>query len=219
MTIAAYADLKTKVASWLRRAGNTTFVAEVPDIITFGEGRLNTELGAIETNVTLTGSVGSRSLDLTALTIVEPIALWLTPGTSQNETRLDVQSPELMSYAAANGEPRGWAYDSEDAIKLDRPCDAAYSFRFRYRGRFALSAASTSNWLLENRPDIYLAASLMWGAGYLQSWPNAAVWQNLLDRDLPKVAHALARGRRGTLALDPVLAIGGRSGYNITYDR
>lgn len=204
MTIASYSDLKTAVAAWVRRSSLASFTAQVPDFITLAEARLNAELGPIETNVTLTGTIDSRSLDISSYTIVEPIALWLA-ATSEDEQRLQQQSPENLSYLTTSGRPQQWTYDSEDAIKLDCPLDTAYPFRFRHRGKFTLSDSSTTNWLLDNRPDIYLAASLMWGAGYLESWANGAVWKQLLDQELPKVAHTLAKGRRGTLRIDPGL--------------
>lgn len=212
MAIAAYTDLKTKAASWLRRAGNTAYVAEVPDFITLAEAKLNRELGPVEVNATLTGTVGSRELDISSLSIVEPVALFMS---DTDEDRLDQQSPANMAYVTDNGRPTQWAYDSEDAIQLDRPCDSAYAFRFRYRQRFALSDSVTTNWLLENHPDIYLAATLMWGAGYLESWTNGATWKAILDTELPKVAHTLAKGRKGTLRPDnAVAAIGRRGSYN-----
>lgn len=214
MAISNYSDLKTKAASWLRRAGNTTYVAEVPDFITLAEARLNAELGPLETNVSLTGTVGSRALDISP-TIVEPIALWITPVPGNDEDRLQQQSPANMNYVGSSGRPQQWAYDSEETIMLDRPCDSPYAFRFRHRGKFALSDVSPSNWLLENRPDIYLAATLMWGAGYLESWANGATWKGLLDSELPKVAHTLAKGRKGTLMVDPALGdIGRRRPFN-----
>ena len=217
MSIAAYSDLKTKAASWLRRSGNSTFVAEVPDMITLGEAQLNAELGPVETNQTLTGTVSSRSLDTSALTIVEPIALFISPSSTDDEIRLDPQSPENMPYLATNGRPREWAYESEDAIKLDRPCDTAYSFRFRYRGRFALSDSATTNWLLENRPDVYLAATLGWGSAYLENFQRAAQWTAFLGAELPKVKHTLAKGRKGTLKVDPAIgSIGHGAIFNFT---
>jgi len=217
MAIAVYNDLKTKAASWLRRSGNSTFVAEVPDMITLAEARLNAELGPLESNETLTGSVGSRSLSLTSLTIVEPIALWITETSGGDEDRLDQQSPANMSYRGSNGRPLEWAYDSEDAIKLDCPCDTAYSFRFRYRGKFVLSDSSTSNWLLENRPDVYLAATLGWGSAYLENFNRAAQWNSFLEAEIHKVRSTLAKGRKGTLRVDPAIGqIGHRAHFDYT---
>lgn len=218
MTIAAYNDLKTKAASWLRRSGNATYVAEVPDLITFAEGPLNTELGPVETESTLTGVVGSRSLNISSLTILEPIALFLTPSTGADEIKLDQQSPHDMNFGANNAEPTQWTYDSDDALKLDYPCALAYSFRFRFKGKFALSASSTTNWLLENRPDVYLAATLGWGTAYLENFSGSATWQAYLAREIPKVRSMLEKQRRGTLKVDPSLLMGSGRAYNIFTD-
>lgn len=218
MAIAAYSDLKTKAASWLRRSGNSTYVSEVPDLITFCEGKLNTELGPVETEATLTGTIGSRSLDISSLTVLEPLALFLTPGTGIDEIKLDQQSPHDLNFAATSAEPNQWSYDSNSTIKLDSPCLEAYSFRFRYKGAFHLSDSTTTNWLLETRPDVYLAAALGWGSAYLENFQNSAVWQAYLDRELPKVRRMLEKQRRGTLRVDPALLVTSGTVYNIETD-
>lgn len=219
MTLAAYSDLKTKAASWLRRSGNATFVAEVPDMITLAEAKLNTELGPVETEATLTGTVNSRSLSISALTILEPIALFLTPSSGVDEVKLDQQSPHDLNFGASQAEPKQWSYDSDDALKLDYLCDQAYSFRFRYKGEFHLSDSATTNWLLEKRPDVYLAATLGWGSAYLENFAGAGVWNSFLDAEIPKVVSVLAKQKRGTLRIDPTFLVGSRGGYNIQTDR
>lgn len=211
MSLSSYSDLKTKAASWMRRAGNATYVAEVPDMVTLAEAKLNAELGPLETNATVMGTVGSRTLDISSYAIVEPIALWLAPS-GEDESRLEQQSSANLGYSITNSRPAQWAYDSEDSISLDCPLDTAYPFRFRYRGRFALSDSSPTNWLLENRPDVYLAAVLGWGSAYLESFQNAAIWLGQLEAEIPKVRSTLAKGKRGILRLDRGLADIGRRG-------
>jgi hypothetical protein len=137
--------------------------------------------------------------------MVEPIALWVASSGTEDEIDVQPQSPEKLAYIDSSGQPRQWCLDSSSAIKFDRPCDQAYDFRFRYRQRFALSDNSTTNWLLTNHPDIYLAATLMWGAGYNESWANGSIWKGILDEQLPMVAHTLAKSRKGTLRVDPAL--------------
>ena len=214
MTISSYSDLKTKVASWGRRTGNSTFVAEVPDIITFAEARLNRELGPVETDATLTGSVDSRSLSVSALSIVEPLALWLADPSNENEHAVQKQSAASMAYIDSSGRPFQWAMDSATTLKLNRPCDLAYSFRFHYRQKFALSDSATTNWLLTNHPDVYLAASLMWGAGYREDWPNGAAFKSILEEGLASVQRTLSRQKRGSLRVDPALVRIGRRTYD-----
>jgi hypothetical protein len=187
----------------------------VLDIITIAEARLNRELGPVETNASRTGTVDDRSISISALSIVSPIALFMAdPGSTSPEKELQQQDAGTLALIDSSGRPTQWAQDSLTAIKLDRPCDQAYAFRFRFRERFALSDSVTTNWLLTNHPDVYLAACLMWGAGYLQSWPNGAVFKGILDEGLESVGNTIARQHRGTLRVDPALSgIGRRVSY------
>jgi hypothetical protein len=214
MALSTYAELKTSVASWLERSDMT---AVIVDCVTLAEARLNRELGPVETNASRTGTVDSRSISISALSIVEPLSLWIAAPGSEDERELQMQAPANMAYADTSGPPMQWCMDSDTNIKLDRPCDQEYAFRFRFRERFALSDSSTTNWLLTNHPDIYLAACLMWGAGYQESFSSGGVWKSILDEQVPAVARTLAKQRKGTLRVDPGLAgLGRRSTFNYT---
>jgi hypothetical protein len=214
MALANYSDLQASVADWLERSDMT---AVIVDCITLAEARLNRELGPVETDASLTGVADSRELDISALSLVEPVRLWIADPSSTDEAELQQQSPSNLAYAETSGTPSQWSMNTLTSLELDRPCDRAYSFRFRYRQRFALSDNATTNWLLTNHPDIYLAASLMWGAGYQESFANGAVWQGILDTNLPAVARQLAKQRKGTLRVDPALArIGSGASFNYT---
>lgn len=214
MALSNYSELQASIAGWMERSDMTAVIA---DCITLAEARLNRELGPVETDASLTGTVDSRALDISALSLVEPLQLWVAEPGSEDERRVDPQSSANMAYLDTSGPPRQWVMASTSALKLDRPCDQAYAFRFHYRQRFALSDSATTNWLLTNHPDIYLAACLMWGAGYQEAFPNGAVWKSILDEQLPAVAHTLAKQRKGTLRVDPGLAdIGRRSTFNYT---
>jgi hypothetical protein len=211
MAIAAYTDLKTKVASWGRRAGNATFVAEVPDIITLAEGRLNRELAAVEIDQTITGTLGSRTISVSAYSVVEPIALFLAEA-GRDEREVFFKAGGTFPYINSSGYP-SFVSLSGTNLQFDRPLLAAYPFRFRFRQRFALSDIATTNWLLTNHPDVYLAASLMWGAGYREDWPNGSAFKAILDEGIPSVRNIIAQSKRGVLTVDPGLVRtgGGRS--------
>lgn len=210
MSLASKADLKSKAASWLRRSGNAAYVAEVPDFITLAEARLNRELGAVETDASLTGTPGSAALNVSALAIVTPLALFMTEPGGSDEAMLQPQPAANVAAQQDVGRPVAWFVNSSAALGLNCPCDVAYGFRLRFLERFALSADGDTNWLLTNHPDLYLAATLMWGAGYLESWENGAVWKGLLSEGLAEVKRQLADRKRGTLRVDSgLLAMGG----------
>lgn len=209
MALANYTDLQASALDWMERAGQT---GQAVDWIALAEAKLNRKLGPVETDASRTGTVDSRSISISALTVVEPIALFIADPSGSSERELQQQAAATMSYDDNSGRPSQWAMDSATNLKLDRPCDQAYSFRFRFRERFALSGSVTTNWLLTNHPDVYLAATLMWGAGYNQDWPNGAVWKGILDDGLEEVGNIIAETRRGVLRADPALAAIGNRG-------
>jgi hypothetical protein len=215
VSLSTYAELKTAAAAWGRRSGNADFVANVPDFVTLAEAKLNRELGPIETNASRTGTLDSRNVSISALSIVEPLALWIADPSTEDESELQMQSPANMAYRDTSGRPTQWCMDSETNIKLDCPCDAEYAFRFRFRERFALSDSATTNWLLTNHPDIYLSAVMMWGAGYREDWENGANFARILSDDLPSLRNLLRKQRKGSLRVDPALA---RIGHGGTFD-
>lgn len=197
MALDTYSDLQAAVTDWLARSDIST---AAPDAIKLAEARLNRELPAVETDETLTGTSGSRRIDISSLSCVAPIALFLAES-GVDEVELTQKADGTFPYRETSGKPQFWAIDGTN-IDFDRPLDAAYPFRFRFRQRFALSDSATTNWLLTNHPDIYLAASLMWGAGYVKSLTEAGTWKSILDEGIPSVRKIITRSKRGVMTVD-----------------
>lgn len=198
MAISTFAELKTAIADWMARSDVSGSAA---DFITLAEGRLNRELNPVETDTTLTGTLNSRRIDISSLSLVAPIALFLVDG---DEIELTQRSDGTFPYDDTSGQPSLWALDGTN-IDFDRPLDEAYSFRFRYWGRFALSDAAPTNWLLTNHPDIYLAATIVWGGAYIEDMNKIAFYKGILDEGIPSVRSVIARKKRGMLTVDPAL--------------
>jgi len=216
LALANYVDLQATALSFMERTGETASTDAAPVWIQLAEARLNRELGPIETDQAFTAVVGSRTLDISALTIVEPLRLWFQPATGVAEVELQ-QTPAInMPRVYVNGMPTAWCMDNQTSILLDSPAFDTYAMRFRYRGRFSLSATST-NWLMTNHPDLYLAATLMWGAGYSENWSGGQAWKAMLDESLDSVKHTLAQVQRSTLRVDSALRTR-RWAYNINSD-
>src|SRR5688572_19275772 len=202
MAISTFSELKTAIATWAARTGDADFVTRTTDCVTLAEAKLNRELGALEADATLTGTINSRRIT-TGLSIVEPVALWIAQ-TGQDEEPVQLQADGTFPYLTTSGKPTMAALDDGGTyIDFNCPLYTAYPFRFRYRGRIALSDASPTNWLLTNHPDVYLAASMMWGAGYQEDWQNGAVWKGMLQEGIPEIRHELAQQQRGMLRVDP----------------
>jgi hypothetical protein len=213
MALNDYAALQATALRWMERTGVDT--AEAPDWIALAEARLNRELGAVETDTTLTGVVGSRSISLSGLGMVQPIALFISEVGSEEEF-LTPKADGTFEYSPDSRKPRIWSIDGSN-IDFDSILNQAYPFRFRYRQRFALSDSETTNWLLTNHPDLYLAATLMWGAGYNQDWQNGAVWKQTLEQTIPEVKNQIAQLKRAVATVDVALTYPGRS-WRYGYD-
>jgi len=218
LSLATGADLKTTALTFVKRQSVTADLNAIAVWLELAEAELNRELGPIESEAALTGSVGSRILSLSGLSIIEPLRLWWKLSSTVNETELTLQPSENFALAAANAPPRSWMMNNQSEIWLDSPLnDASYTFRFRYRGPFALTDGGT-NWLLTYHPDVYLAAVLAWGGVYDLDNETLAKHQAILDRKLPQVKHTLAQAKRGTLQVDFAL-VGRRRAYNINSDQ
>jgi hypothetical protein len=206
-----YSELQTAIIRYAMRTGDTEFSQALPSMIAMAESRLNRELPlrVMEDDEALTGTIGSRKLSLPD-DFVEPISLHLT--TAGRYVKLKPSVAGEMPLKQENGEPTAWCIDT-GSIQIDTPCDQPHTFTFRYRKSFALSQTATTNWLLSNHPDAYLAACLVWGGVFMMDPEQTAVWKALLEEALAEIGWKESRSRVGTLSVDPALVC--RGGFDI----
>jgi hypothetical protein len=190
MAITSYAELQAACANWLVRADLT---ARIPEFITLAESRLNRVLRArlAETEVALSGVVGSRTIPLPA-GFAEPLGLWIARD-GGHEALLFVE-PSLIGASSLRGEPAAWTVDGAK-IAFDRPCGLAYGFTLRMLAKFQLSDAATSNALLADYPDAYLFATLCEAAPFLRDAELAGAYEARLGRAIEEINSKDARSR------------------------
>lgn len=208
MALANYTDLKTSITSWMTRSDMGGFAE---DFITLAEARLNRELNPVETDATITGTIDARTIDVSAQSVEEAIALFLVNPDTGDERKLTPKGPGEFAYANQSGEPDLWTLDGS-TIKFNCPLDRAYSFRFRFTQRFKLSDDAPTNWLLTYHPDIYLSATLIWGNILKRASDEAAPFMAVLADGIPAVRHTLSQSKRAVLTVDPALAAVNSSG-------
>lgn len=202
MAISTYSELKDAITEWMDRSDLSGTAA---DLVTLAEARLNRLVDAVETDATLTGTADSRTVSVSALSIIEPIAVFIADTAGADEREVLIKTPGSFAYNDTSGEPGYVALNGTNLV-FDRPLDVAYSIRFRYRGRFALSDAAPTNELLTNHPDVYLAASIMWGGVYIGDAGKVQGFKFLLDEFIAETSSYLAQRKRGVLSPDPALA-------------
>lgn len=200
MAFTTKAGLKTAVLDFMAR---NELTGNVDDFITLAEARLNRELEAVDVDATITGVTDSRSIDISSLAMVAPIALYIAP-VGCDEIYVTPKTDGNFAYLQTSAAPRFWAIDG-DNIDFDCPCDQAYPFRFRYRQRFALASDGSTNWLLENYPDVYLAAVVVWGFVFIKAKEDTAFYKAILDDALPSLQSIIAESKRTVLTVDPAL--------------
>jgi hypothetical protein len=208
MAISTYAELQTAVQAFMER---NDIAGDVPTFISLAEARLNRLLPMVETDVILTGTAGSREISVAALKIVAPIVLKLIDF--GNEYDFTPRPPGAFNNVDTTGYPHFWSLDN-DKIKLDRQLDQPYRFRFRYQGRFGLSDTVTSNKLLLDHPDVYLAATLVWGGAFVRDAQLAAPYQSLVNEFIEETKTLLNRAKPAVLTVDPMFTSAGRGRCN-----
>lgn len=208
MALANYTDLKAAVSSWMARAD---LAGDAADFVTLGEAHLNREIDAVETDAILTGVVDNRALSISSLAVVAVLDLFLRDPDTSDELRLTPKTDGGFAYASQSSRPRYWAIDG-DNIDFDAPLDQAYTFRLRYRQRFALSDSAPTNWLLTNHSDVYLSAVLIWGGVFIQDTNYAQTFSTILSQGIPAVKNIIAQKKRSQLTVDPALQRVGRGG-------
>ena len=208
MALSNFSELKTSILDWMERSDLS---ANVEDWITLAEARLNRDIEVVETTAALTGTLNSREIDVSSLKVIEPMALFVT--TYGDEVDVIPKAPGTFPYDDTPGVPDFYAIDG-DTMKFDVPCNAAHTFRFRYRGRFALSDAAPINDLLTNHPDIYLAACIVWGSVYTRAGADVSGFQAILDQNYTSVKNHYAQKKRGEMSVDPALGYWPHHGYD-----
>ena len=199
MAISTYDELKTAIADYMARSDLS---GNVEDFIALAEARLNRLLKMVETDTTLTGTAASRRIDISSLSLIQPIALFAV--SNGDEVEISRKPDGSFAYDDTAGLPSFYGLDGTN-IDFDRPLDQAYTFRFRYQGRFALSDAAPTNKLLTENPDVYLSASIVWGSIYIKDASQAAGFKSILDEFVTETKNILSQAKRGTLTVDPAL--------------
>jgi hypothetical protein len=190
MAITSYSELKSAITDWTKRSDLTS---RLSDFITLAEARLNDMLllKDSESEETLTLTTDQNYVALPA-GYISPIALWLIVDSER--VLLQMVLPEQLPYHTDSTQPQFWAVDGEN-IRFDCPADEGYSAKFRMVKVSNLSDSNTSNYLLERRPDIYLAACMVEASRYTRNTKSLIEWEESFTRAVNSMKSAENRAR------------------------
>lgn len=210
MAISTYSELKTAVTDWMVRNDVTSSAG---DFVMLAEARINRKLGPVNSDAILTGTAGSRRVSTASLAIVQPIALHI--DVYGDEEKVVIRADGSFPYLDDVAQPQFAAFDGTN-IDFNTLLDQPYSIRLTYQARLALSDSVPTNWLLEQHPDLYLAACIAWGGLYIDDDAKASKWDGIATRALDEVASIESRKRRSELVTD--VALMNRHGYGYDWN-
>ena len=175
-----YASLQSAVASWLARADLT---GSIPDLIQMAELRIQDDVEAVDQLLTVdfTPSAGQYQLptdydEVVSLSYVSggqynPIF----PMTLSDGQRMDTAALPVGYFITAVAAP--FNPDLPPTVFLQIVGGSDQECRLTYKKAFpALSVTNTTNWMLLQRPNIYLYATLLEAAPFLQDDARIQVW-------------------------------------------
>lgn len=195
MALTTYSELKTSIANFLNRDDLTS---AIPDFITLAEAQIQRDLQHWQMEDNQATTVSSRYTVLPD-GFYQPVRLHVDGANKALQTMSTVEMQD-MRYANDDtaGEPLYYAITGGKLEVFPTP-DDSYSVNIVFIKELEkLSDANTSNWLLDEAPDVYLYGSLMQSAPYLMNDQRLAVWQTLYASGINGLQTASDNARWGS---------------------
>ncbi len=208
MSITTYDELKSAIADWFSRSGDTLITTPATDFITLAEARFN--YGSAHAQFpSMPLRVRQMETRSTATFDDEYIAL---PGdfleiktlklNTSPERILRYLTPERFAEIAASktAETPNWYTIIGGELRLGPTPDSGSSYTgelWYYAKVPALSDSNTSNWLLAAKPDIYLYGALVEAAPYLLGDERLPLWFSMFQGALNGLMFQDKRARVG----------------------
>lgn len=171
MAITNYTQLKTAIASWLHRSGDSELEAAIPDFISLAEVRFNRLLrtramyGSFA-SVALVDGVTDLPDDFKSfveLRYDDPCGWTLEPRSLE----------WIRTQGAVSSAPQFFAVTASQLVCYPTSGNVVGTY---YQTIPALSDGVTTNWLLTAYPDLYLFASLVESVLWTQDDSRLAIW-------------------------------------------
>lgn len=179
MAINTYTTLQDAIDNWVIIEYGADRVEE---FIALGEAELNRRLRVrdMEASTDLSITAGTREVALpTRFLGARRLYLDGSPV-----TRLKYQAPTdfwTKWISSETGKPVGFTIEGDNIVLGPSP-DTTYTGKLLYwQGFPPLSDSQTTNDLLTNHPDAYLAAALFWAFTFKEEDSNIIKWKGILD--------------------------------------
>ena len=186
-TITNYSNLQTTIADFLNRDDLT---AVIPTFIQLAEAQMNRDLRHWRMEVRASGqqSAGDAYMQIPS-DWIETIRFHITDG---GTSPLDLMSRKAIEDKRAgnenmSGTPRYYTHADSQFELYPTPNEQTNTELLYFAKIPSLSASNTTNWLLEDAPDVYLYGALLHSAPYLAEDERVGVWAQLYGASVQRL--------------------------------
>ena len=187
MAITNYANLQTTIADFLNRDDLTSVI---PTFIQLAEAQMNRDLRHWKMEVRASGqqSSGDAYMQIPA-DWMETIRFHITDGGTKP---LDLISRKALEDKRAgnenmSGTPRYYTHADSQFELYPTPNEDTNTELLYFAKIPSLSDGNTTNWLLEDAPDVYLYGALLHSAPYLSEDERVGVWAQLYGASVQRL--------------------------------
>jgi hypothetical protein len=172
--ITSYATLKSSIATYLHRDDLTDMI---PEFIADAEARIYNDLRITCMEAPFSEETSNGTVSVPA-GLLEWKFLSVYGASYQALTRKDVEWIYTnFPIRSAEGSPLYFAREGDTLIFGPYP-DSTYTISGRYYKRLdALSDSNTTNWFIENAPDLLRHAALCEASPYLSNDDRIGIWE------------------------------------------
>jgi hypothetical protein len=170
MAIASHSDLVTAIATFAWRSDDAGFLAAIPTFIGLAEERFNRELRVrwMEASETITITDGEGDLPDDYI-VYRNVVAGTCPLEAVEPTWMQKKGFSEGSFFSVSG----------NKIRVYAPGTVVLDY---YQRIPALGCDTTSNWLLEKYPSLYLYGSLLEAAPFMMDDQRVGLWGGMFDK-------------------------------------
>jgi len=191
MSISTFGELKTAVASELDRGDLTS---KIPEFIAIAESFIKQDVRIRDQEKRVTASISTEYFDLpTDYLEIRDIQI-----NSDPVGRLAfLSSPQMDTFYTGTGKPKAYAIFGTE-VQFKPVPDTTYTVEIAYISKYtAFSADNDTNYLLTNHPEIYLYASCISGADFLEDQPKIEKYTSLYQAAVKKLNDSEKKANYG----------------------
>jgi len=186
-TITNYSNLQTTIADFLNRDDLT---AVIPTFIQLAEAQMNRDLRHWRMEVRASGqqSAGDAYMQIPS-DWIETIRFHITDGGTSPLDLMSRKAIEDKRYGNENmsGTPRYYTHADSQFELFPTPNETTNTELLYFAKIPSLSDSNTTNWLLEDAPDVYLYGALLHSAPYLAEDERVGVWAQMYGASVQRL--------------------------------